>query len=389
MNLRIASFQPLALSLLVTASQPCIADDTPSQTDMWEIIQQQQTEIEALKGSDSTGGNTGQASQTSHTSIGGYGELHYNNLEDNDGARKKELDFHRFVLFFGHEFSDHIRFFSELELEHSIAGDGQKGEIELEQAFLEFDINQNLRARAGIFLIPVGILNETHEPNTFYGVERNPVEKNIVPATWWAGGAELAGSFGQGFSYNIGLHEGLNTSAANQYTVRKGRQKTSKADVHDLAATGRIKWAGIAGLELAASLQYQEDMTQGNDSQAGNAVLFETHAVFDRGPFGLRVLYAQWNLDGDGPEAVGADEQNGFYIEPSYKINASLGIFARYNQWDNQAGNSSDSEKSQIDIGLNYWPHPDVVLKVDLQKQDYDSGTGELEGFNLGIGYQF
>ena len=145
----------------------------------------------------------------------------------------------------------------------------------------------------------------------------------------------------------------------------------------------------MAGLELAATLQYQEDVTQGNDSQAGNAILFETHAVLDRGPFGLRVLYAQWNLEGDGPAAVGADEQNGFYIEPSWKINTSLGIFARYNQWDNQAGNSSDSEKAQINIGLNYWPHPDVVLKLDLQKQDNDSGTGEMDGINLGMGYQF
>ena len=120
MSLQIASLRSLALPLLVTVSLPSSADDPPSQSEMWEIIQQQQTEIETLKSATSSG-NTGHAAQTSNTSIGGYGELHYNNLEDNDGARKKELDLHRFVLFFGHKFSDRIRFFSELELEHAIA----------------------------------------------------------------------------------------------------------------------------------------------------------------------------------------------------------------------------------------------------------------------------
>jgi phosphate-selective porin len=108
--------------------------------------------------------------QASKVHIGGYGELHYNNLEKPDGSEKKQLDFHRFVLFFGYDFSDSIRFHSELELEHAIAGDGQPGEIELEQAYIEFDLTENMEAKGGLFLIPVGILNETHEPTTFYGV---------------------------------------------------------------------------------------------------------------------------------------------------------------------------------------------------------------------------
>ena len=102
------------------------------------------------------------------TSMGGYGELHYNNLSAEDEANDKEqIDFHRFVLFFGHEFSDRLRFFSEVELEHSLAGDDKPGEVELEQAFVEYDFNEYSSARAGVFLLPIGILNETHEPPTF------------------------------------------------------------------------------------------------------------------------------------------------------------------------------------------------------------------------------
>ena len=67
------------------------------------------------------------ASSASKVHIGGYGELHYNNLEKPDGEEFKQLDFHRFVLFFGYDFSDSIRFHSELELEHALVEDTADG----------------------------------------------------------------------------------------------------------------------------------------------------------------------------------------------------------------------------------------------------------------------
>ena len=392
---------------LLASSGLALAADMPSAEEMWKIIQQQQREIEALKSGQqanqekveaaaeaiesgtgaqtaSTGHATGGAGWAENTQIGGYGELHYNNLDSGN-----EIDFHRFVLFFGHQFTDRLRMFSELELEHAESGDGKNGEVELEQAYIEYDLTANHHARAGLFLLPVGILNETHEPPTFYGVERNPIEKNIIPTTWWAGGAGLRGEIAPGWSYDVAVHEGLKTSAGSNYAVRKGRQKTSEADANDLASTGRIKWTGIAGVELAASIQYQQDMTQGTDSNAGDAWLYEAHADIKRGPFGLRALYAQWDLDGSGPKAVGADEQSGFYVEPSYRITPRWGVFGRYNQWDNQAGsNGNNTEKKQYNAGVNFWPHPDVVLKADLQMQD-NEGSKNDNGYNLGVGYQF
>jgi len=386
---------------LLAISGSAVAAEMPSPEEMWQIIQQQQREIEALKegqkenaekveaaadvAEQSQNTAAGAASWTENTQIGGYGELHYNNLDS-----KKEIDFHRFVLFFGHQFTDRLRFWSELELEHSVSGDGQNGEIELEQAYIEYDLTANQHVKAGLFLLPVGILNETHEPPTFYGVERNPVERNIIPTTWWAGGAALNGEIAPGWSYDLGVHEGLKTSAGSNYAVRSGRQKTSEADANDPASTGRIKWTGVAGVELAATVQYQSDVTQGEDPDAGHAWLFETHTDIQRGPFGLRALYARWDLDGDGPKSVGADEQEGFYIEPSYRITPKWGVFARYNEWDNQAGDGdSDSEKKQVNAGVNFWPHPDVVLKADLQQQDNEGNSKNDNGWNLGVGYQF
>jgi len=391
----------LLVSLGASADLP---EEMPGMEQMWQIIQQQQAEIEALKNrqkdtaqqaadadekaeaavvavEESTATGSG-ALLSDKTSIGGYGEMHYNNLDS-----KEEIDFHRFVLFFGHEFTDNIRMYSELELEHAVSGDSENGEVELEQAYLEFDINENLQAKGGLFLLPVGILNETHEPPTFYGVERNPVEKNIIPTTWWAGGAAVNGEIAPGWSYDVAIHEGLKTSAANNYKVRSGRQKTSEAVADDLASTGRLKWTGIPGVEVAGTVQYQSDITQG-ESMAGHAWLYEAHTDIQRGPFGLRALYAMWDLSGDGPESIGADKQEGYYIEPSYKFNEKIGVFARYNQWDNAAGSSSNSEMKQYDLGVNYWPHPDVVLKADVQQQD-NEGKKNDNGFNLGIGFQY
>jgi hypothetical protein len=411
----------LTLAISTGAAAPLAAAEAPSTEEMWkiileqrEVIQRQNQKIDQLssqynKLSNQTEQNTQAVAATAEavekaattgsavndwvnrSRFGGYGELHYNNLDANHsdvGSDKNELDLHRFVLFFGHDFNEDIRFFSELEVEHALAGEGKSGEVEVEQMYIDFDLNEQATARAGLFLLPVGILNETHEPTTFYGVERNPVEKNIIPATWWEGGAGVHGQFAPGWGYDVYVHSGLEASAGDKYAPRKGRQKASKALAKDWASTVRIKWTGIPGLELASAVQHQDNISQSQDDDAGSATLLSAHAVYQNGPFGLRALYGQWNLEGDGPESIGADKQDGFYVEPSWQFSSQFGVFARYNQWDNQAGDSSGSEKEQIDVGINYWPHEDVVIKADYMKQDFDDDKGQ-KGFNLGIGYQF
>ena len=387
----------------------------PTMEEMWQVIQQQQAEIERLKSQqdktdskleqteqkieataevvDANSGAMATAAQWANkTSIGGYGELHYNKLDDDSGsADKDEIDLHRFVLFFGHQFTDSVRLYSELEVEHSIASKDDEGEVELEQAYIEWDYTENHRAKAGVFLIPIGILNETHEPDTFYGVERNSVEKHIVPSTWWEAGIAGSGEFAEGWSYDVAVHSGLYLD--NTAKVRSGRQKASKAKADDYAYTARLKYTGVSGLGLAATVQHQSDLFQ-SESQSGesdvSALLYEIQAVYQVGGFGLRALYAAWDID----EAItviadGADKQEGFYIEPSFRFNSNVGVFARYSEWDNAAGSNSDSEYSQIDVGLNYWIAPTVVLKADYQMQDVPDGKAQLDGLNLGVGWSF
>ena len=320
-----------------------------------------------------------------NTTIGGYGELHYNNYEDQDA----KIDFHRFVLFFGHEFSDSIRFFSEFELEHSLSGDGKPGEVELEQAYVEVDINEGLSSKVGLFLIPVGLINETHEPPTFYGVERNGVEKNIIPATWWEAGLSFNYKPVGGVSLDGAVTSGL--EVGDDFKIRNGRQKVAKATAENLAYTGRVKYTAITGLELAATVQYQTDITQGGSNfdapvDTADATLLEAHAVYQVSDFTVRALYARWDINGDEAKALGRDEQTGWYIEPSYKVSENVGVFARYAEYDNNAGNSDSTAVESTSVGVSYFLHEDVVLKADYEDL---GGSKDSKGFNLGFGYQF
>ena len=326
------------------------------------------------------------AESKSATTLGGYGELHYNNISNNQtGKDKKEVDFHRFVLFVGHEFTESTRFFSELEVEHSISGDGKKGEVELEQAYIEHDFNQMLTGKAGLFLIPVGIMNATHEPPAFYGVERYPVEKNIIPATWWEAGINLNIKAAPGLAFDGAITSGLYVDET--YSIRGGRQKVSKAKAEDLAYTARVKYTAIAGLELAATAQYQSDLTQSAGGvDTASATLLTAHVIYSIQGFTVKALYAQWDIDGKEAENLGRDQQNGWYIEPAYRFNDSFGVFARYNEYDNEAGNGDDTNITQTNVGVNYWLHENVVFKADYEKV---GGAKDSDGFNLGIGYQF
>ena len=365
------------LSSISIISMPATSSAN-SVDELAKTIEMQQQQINAL----ATALEQNPTSTLSNTSIGGYGEHHFNHNKKSDDI----IDAHRYVLFVSHQYSDTIAFFSEFEIEHGLAGDGKAGEVEVEQAFIHWQINSNQALNIGQFLVPIGIINETHEPDTFYGVERNPVEAKIIPATWWEAGVMNSGIIIGGFSYDIALHSGLNSVTAD---IRQGRQKNSKAVAEKWAVTGRIKYTGIKGLELASTVNWQQDLTQGALTAEAEATLLELHGIYTTGPVGIRALYAIWNIDSDAAKTAGTDKQTGLYIEPFYKVSENLGIFARYSQWDNEAGSSLDTETTQYDIGLSYWLADNVVLKADWQDQDKASTSSEKDGFNLGVGWSF
>ena len=404
--------------------------EVPDAAEMWRIIQEQQVEIErlrmlveqgaarseevrgevrlaeeaaeeALEQSEilqtqveatalayeemATEGDGGALGWWDRTSIGGYGELHANFFEDADN----EIDFHRFVLFVNHSFNDWITLYTELEVEHSLAGEGKEGEVEVEQAFVRLDWTNTFSTDAGLFLLPIGMINETHEPNTFYGVERNNIESRIIPSTWWEAGLKGTLRYESGFAIDAAVTSGLDMDPSG--VIRGGRQKVSKAINEVPAFTGRVKYTGIPGLELGLSAYYQDDMAQ-SDSADIHGLLTGAHADLSRGGFRLRALYAQWDLDGTTDSA--AEEQFGYYIEPSYRWNmdevfGDIGVYFRFSEYEYFSGKLL--ENTLYEIGLNYWPTDNVVFKADVQdisESDQFKKKGDTS-VNVGLGYQF
>lgn len=382
------------LSLAVSTT----AHAAPTVEELYDLVKKQQAEIDRLKvevgetdakveatadAVEKSAGTTSKAaSWASKTQIGGYGEHHYNNFEKSDD----KIDAHRFVLYIGHTFSDSVRFFSEFELEHGLVKDGGPGEVELEQAFIEWDYMDGHSVIAGQFLIPVGILNETHEPDTYYGVERNLIEKNIIPTTWWETGVMFTGELAPGLNYDFAVHSGLKADDGGK--IRGGRQKSANAVANDFAYTGRLKYTAVPGLELAATYQLQSNITQGVAADDTSASLFEAHAIYSINRFTVRGLYVDWNIDGETFDAAGRDSQTGWYVEPSVKVTDNLGVFIRYSEWDNEAGLAGATADTTLDYGANFWLTDTVVFKLDFQKQDMSDGA-DNDSLNLGIGWSF
>ncbi len=376
------------LAMAISAA-PFAAQAAQSAEDLQKQIDILAKEIEALKE------DGGSSNPLDKLSIGGYGEIHYNNYLERD--KDDQIDAHRFVLFFGYDYSDKVRFFSEFELEHSLAGDGKPGEVELEQAYIQIDTSANTKLTLGQFLVPVGILNETHEPDTFYGVERNNLESRIIPATWWEAGAMFSQDLGGGFTYDIAGHSGLNMfdEATGQPTsIRSGRQKVAEANANKGAMTGRVRYAGIPGLDVAASVQYQQDVFQdapGIDSVSG--VLIEAHARYSIAGATFTVQHASWDFEDEiGVEA--AEDQSGLMAEASYKFTEKFGVFIRQTEldWNSDGNDPENTERSDSTAGVNYWIAPRVVVKADYTDVEYDNDGKDDDAddnVSVGIGWSF
>lgn len=395
--------QCLLASAIAVAATAATAQttSTPTLEELAAQVRAQQAQIEALSAAAEKGIGSGAAAALSRTTLGGYGEAQFYGFDN----APDQYDAYRFVLYVGHEFSDTVRLHSELELEHGLVADdacefddanndgivntgelsceNAPGEVELEQMFLEWNYIGQQRLSVGQMLVPVGFLNETHEPETFYGARRNPVETNIVPTSWWEGGIKAAGEILPGLGYDVLVSTGLNDSTGN---IRGGRQKGAKAVAEDLAYTARLKYTAITGLELGTTYQLQKDMSQGATTLDLKAELTEVHVGFQRAGFSTRALYAEWNIDN---LAGGKEEQAGYFLEAGYKPLEKLGVFARYSAWDNQGADAVDSGKAQWNYGVNYWLTPRAVLKLDLQDQDLPTSGVDEDGFALGMGYSF
>ena len=340
--------------------------------------------------------------------ISGYMDFHVNDAQHADPV----LDFHRFVLLFTHSFSERVRFVSELELEHAVVSPETDGELELEQAYVDFLISRPFNLRAGMVLAPVGVINERHEPPVFHGVERPFVETLIIPTTWFGAGAGVHGELRGGFRYRAYAMETLDAARFSAGEgLREGRQKGAEANGRHVAGTGRVEYVGTPGLVLGASV-WSGDTGFAFPRVDTGVTLAEADGRLRVGEFAVRGLYAHVFLDGmedlnravtriTGVSPNVAEQMRGFYLEGSYFIvprpaPREVAVFLRYENFDTQyrmpAGFAPlpAFDRDAWIVGATWFPDPDVAVKVDYTVLRNRSAVIEApNSINVGLGWWF
>jgi hypothetical protein len=333
-------------------------------------------------------------------SIGGYGEMYWAS-SDADG-KDAYADVYRFVPYIGYKFSDNVILNTELEFEHG----GE--EVVIEFMYLDFLISSAFNLQVGHLLVPMGLVNQRHEPTLFNTVQRPDVEKYLVPSTWHETGILAYGNIGDsGLAYSAGIINALELANDNNMPgsigkkwIRSGRVGAEdKGPMQRVAFVGRLDYSGITGLTAGASTYYGA-ATQGRPSGV-NAFIYDLHAQYEMAGFKFKGLYTATSVsNADKIFTEAADGAEGYYVNAEYDLFAAaattqkLPIFAQYESYDPVSsvagGERPDLEQTNTTVGLNYFPNEQVVLKADYVMTDFSDGNKEdFNTFSIGMGFIF
>lgn len=350
-------------------------------------------------------------------SIGGYGEVHYNQPFRDDVASNAGLDVHRMVLMFGYKFSERTKFITEIEFEHV-------SEVYIEQAFLQYRINDYMNLRGGLMLVPMGIVNEYHEPTTFNGVERPNVDKYIVPSTWREIGLGLTGNIQEAsLKYQLYIMNGFNgfngsAKFSGSKGLRSGRQKGAESFMSSPVFSGKLDYYGIRGLKLGAaayigdsqstmydgapdSLISTADSTVVGIAMVGFDFRYNWEGIMLRGQYIMASLSETEAYNRYTGSDVGS-KLTGYYVELGYDLfdrletSHQLILFSRYENYDTHAAVDSEVSttndaynRTEITTGLTWKINAGAAFKVDYQMFDTEADDTDYGQLNLGCAVWF
>ena len=338
--------------------------------------------------------------------VGGYAQVDYNQPEGDNGT----LDVHRLVMLLGYKFNDKVQFVTEIEYEHV-------KELYVEQAFLQYTIADNVNLRGGLMLVPMGIVNEYHEPTTFNGVERPNVDKSIVPSTWREIGLGVTGKVDNAsLRYQAYIFNGFTSVNEDKVLggsngLRNGRQKGAESTINTPNLSAKVDYYGIQGLRLGLSGYFgrtqAEDDIQDLDGADVGISMIGLDARYINKRFSARGQYIHATLSDTEDyntlyETNLGSELKGWYTEAAYNLlpignEQKLDAFVRYEQYDTHAATKDAGidrnlayNRNEWTTGLNYHIAPGAVVKADYQILDNASDGNESKGqFNLGFGVWF
>ena len=319
--------------------------------------------------------------------IGGYGELHYNRTQNGNDDATIKLDFHRFIIYYGYNWTEEWSFKSEVELEHNFVSGGN-GELELEQAFVNYHSNL-FGFQAGVILPSVGLLNEYHEPPLFISVERPEYSKYVIPTTWFGNGFALYGSM-SGLNMRFVLMEDMEGEGIGA-GIRSGRGKGYKTTAYDWVKNISVNYTGIAGLRIGGSYTMNNAPIDNNPDSTVSFGLGEFNLKFDANNIYAVMEYGNISYENN---PSGYTSSGGFYLDLGYNVAGFVGLEGKLIPWfrysDYNRGNDNADKHYTIQrFGLTYWPISSVVFKFDYGTHQTESADDVKTQINVGVGYNF
>lgn len=351
------------------------------------------------------------------TSVGGYGELHLNVFKPEGTPANARLDLHRLVLFVAHNFSDRFRFYTELELEHAFVANSSgvaiPGAFGVEQAFVDWRLlkgqSTGLYLRTGAILVPMGIVNQWHEPPIFHGVERPLVDTVIIPTTWREGGIGVWGEPIEGLRYEFYVMSGLDASGfTGAAGLRGGRLQITTATLNGPAFAGRLEWEPILGMIVGVAPYFGLAGPRNLDVNVKVGGVAGDWRIRRKG-FESRAVIAYFHVSNtDALRTIPAGETQvvsdvgsnlfGAYAEIAYNViyfvdtPMELLPFVRLDYYDTTFRESDPAYDLSAylvpTVGLSYRPIQQVVFKFDYQAVRASAGPNENR-WNVGFGWMF
>ena len=358
-------------------------------------------------------------------SIGAYAQIDYNQGFNDSTQTNGNLDVHRLVLFLGYKFNDRAQFVTEIEMEHHV-------ELEVEQAFLNYQVlknNQYLIFRSGLMIIPMGIINEYHEPVTFNGVERPLVDTKIIPTTWREMGLGFYGNIDKlSLRYQVYLVNGFQSYDGTQGLLngtlgfKEGRQEAGENTMNSPGVSSKIDFYGIRGLKLGLAAYHgktQSPLYDGLSKKDTLANAMADSSIIGVSAFGFDARYTYKNFETRGEVLYVANSNTGkynaftnndlgaamfgYYTEVGYNVlgfikttEEKLIAFGRYEYYDTHFKTKGGLIKNDayavriITVGLTYRVSNGAAFKADYQLfKNNVAKSQSSKQFNLGIGIWF
>ncbi len=326
------------------------------------------------------------------STLAGYGELHYNVVSPENGQTSKTFDFHRFVIFYGFQWNEKWSLKSEFEVEHNVV-EGNKGKVAMEQAYINFHYKDWLGFQAGILLVPAGIINEIHEPPTFFGVERPMYQRSIIPTTWSANGIALYGMH-SGFNYRLSIMEGMDADGISAKNgIRGARYNGHYGDGHNLMYNLRLDYQNISGLLLGASATINRSR---GDSTVVPWNLLEFHAKYEG-----HNIYSVFEIGNISYSDIDLERSFGYYFDLGYNVSSFINWdtkiipFVRYSNYNTAASVKNNLVAddtynfTKIMGGVSIKPLDEIVVKFDYAQETNKLTDAKTTYWNIGFGYFF